>query len=544
VSGDEVGAGIASPTASAASSCWTRSLVVLRRLGRHQARAVLLMGLVGLLGSSLFGMLRGPPLPRIHDEFSYLLGADTFAEGRLTNPTHPHWEHFETFHVIHTPTYQSKYPPAQAGLLAFGQRYLGHPAFGLWLGSGLLAASLTWALLAWLPSHWAMMAALLGTAQLTWVSPWAQSYWGGAVAATGGALTVGAFRRLWCRPTLGSGLALGLGLGVMALSRPFEGALLGLGVMGALAVRMFRRRPRANRGRLLRSGFIPAMAVAGVALAIQATYNHAVTGSATTMPYQVDSRLYAAAPVFIFSSLEAAPSYRHAVMEEFWMSWGRDRFVDRREPIAVLRGLPGRIAGLAIFFLGPGLVAFLGLGAAPRSRWSLGAAALLATVLGGGLLTVASYPHYVAPAAAIFFILMGSGLVGLHRRGRRRGRLNLGLPIVLGMVVVQAVAVVTFLRSGDGEFAQARSDVQARLERHPESHLVLVHYRPGHNVHEEWVYNRADIDGSSVVWARSMSREKDRELVAYFGDRQVWHLEVRGSEYALRSAGELGEGES
>jgi len=84
---------------------------------RHRWVSLGGIGLFSLL-FLLQGAMRSWPRPSNMDEFSVLLGADTFRHGRITNPTPPLWEHFETLHVIFTPTYASKYPPAPALVFA------------------------------------------------------------------------------------------------------------------------------------------------------------------------------------------------------------------------------------------------------------------------------------------------------------------------------------------------------------------------------------------------------------------------------------------
>jgi hypothetical protein len=62
-----------------------------------------------------------------------------------------------------------------------------------------------------------------------------------------------------------------------------------------------------------------------------------------------------------------------------------------------------------------------------------------------------------------------------------------------------------------------------KLQAEPGKHLVMVRYNEDDlSVHDEWVFNEADIDGSKIVWARELDKTQNQRLFDYFKDRKIW----------------------
>ena len=466
------------------------------RLAARQRLCVFLIGVgVVTVRVALIPIL-GVPEPRYNDEFSYLLAADTFAHGRLTNPTHPMWIHFESFHINQRPTYMSMYGPAQGLVLAAGQ-LLGHPWIGQLLVTALMCSAMCWMLQAWMPPAWALFGGLLAVLRLGILSYWVNGYWSASVVALGGALVLGAWPRLRKRPRVTQALLMGVGLVILANSRPYEGLVFSLPVAAAMLWWLFgKKRPplRMSLSRVV----VPLLIVFACAGVAMGYYYWRVTGSPFRTGYDVNSSTYSGAPYFLWQKPKPAVVYDHAVMQQFY-DWTLSEFHKNSTVRGYLSRAMERVNSWWQFYLGPlltlPLLAFPRVIAQPKMRLP---AAICAAMVAGIAIETWMLPHYFAPATAALYILLIQGIRQLRLWNPGGGHIG---PALVRSIPVLACAMILLRVSAVAMHVQIepawprgnlqRAKILRELQSMPESQLVIVQYGPAHDIHLEWVYNRA-----------------------------------------------------
>lgn len=503
------------------------------QLAQRKRLAVLTIALVAILIRLSLLWIVPVPVPHTHDEFSYLLAADTFAHGRLTNPPHPMWVFFDTIHVNQNPTYMSKYPPAQGAALALGQ-LVQSPWVGVVLSVSGMCAAVLWMLQGWLPPPWALLGAVLMLFRLGVFSYWMNSYWGGAVAAIGGALVVGALPRILHFRRTRDAVTLGLGVAVLMNSRPAEGFILCVPVASVLAVWLWRARNPSTNVNLPR--FMLAICIPIVASVIfMGYYNSRGTGSFFLMPYMVNERTYVSTPTLLWQSVRPPIHFANPQFNAFYNGWMHNLWLQGQSDTLkhAARHISSVITKFVYFYMWPELCVPL-----VTLLWVLGDRRVRFLIIQTAFcflafLSVAWFqPHYAAPLAATFFALLVQAIRHL-RRWKYGGR-----PVGIGLtrvIVLFAVILVPFhphaatlghiVPSG----IEYRAQFETQLDGTPGNHLVIVRYSPEHDVLVEWVYNRADIDRAKIVWAREIPGVDLSPLLNYFSGRNIWLVEPDAS---------------
>ena len=531
------------------------------RLAQRRGLSVVVVGLTALALRLALLPIRPIPHPLIPDEFGYLLSADTFAQGRLTNPTPHLWTHFESLMILLKPTYNSQYPPVPSLLMAVGQVLLGHPFWGVWLSAGLMCAAICWMLQAWVGEGWALLGGFLAVARIAAFSYWNDSYWGGAVAALGGALVLGALPRLKHEHRVRNAIVMGLGVAILANSRPYEGFIFSIPVAVALFAWMLGRHGPAF-SISVRQVVLPLCLLLGLTAAGMGYYNWRVVGTPFKLPYQVSLEQYDHSPLFLWQSERPMPEYRHPEMKEFEVDSLIRRFRGTRTPIGLAMNEIEKVSLMWLFYVGPlftllFVVAFVTLpygfslkDISPPAKFLLLAFGL---VLAAVAMEVYFCPHYAAPITCIFFaleLLAMRQILTWHTGGKPAGRfLVRSVPVITLLLLLLRVGVAPLhLEPQFGLWTPwfsyrartstiGRTAILRELDKQPGRQLVLVRYSPtlydlsAHPTGRwppsgvwEWVYNGADIDGQRVVWAHDMGLAQNEELIQYYKGRHAWLL--------------------
>jgi hypothetical protein len=524
------------------------------KLAQRRGLSVISVGLTALaLRAALLPVLP-IPVPGVPDEFSYLLLSDTFAHGRLTNPSNPMWVHFETLQVLWHPTHSGKYWPAQGLFMAAGQVLMGHPFWGVWLSVGVMCAAICWMLQAWVGEEWALLGGFLAVIRFASFNYWDNSYWGGAVTAIGGALVLGALPRMKHHNRVRNALLMGLGFAILANSRPYEGLFFGIPVAVAILAWLWKLR-RPELGRALKHAMVPLLAVLALTVIAMGYYFWRTTGNPFNPPYFVYEHEYSPVPVFAWLPLRPVPAYHHAFMREtYTKAWTLPMYRQ-------VRSVKGQVALEFVnvfffwaFYLGPLFTLPLVLAVlclprgftwksiSPGTRFLL---LVLGATLFGEALPMWYSPHYSAPVTCVVMALI---LVALRRVRRwQPGGKPAGVFITRAVPSIGVLLVVLLVGAGIIRWPQAlehpdsglltwcshtpinteRPAIRAELERKPGDQLVIVKQNGvDDNPLYDWVYNRADLESAKIIWADDMGPAKNQELIDYFKGRRVWLVDV------------------
>jgi hypothetical protein len=505
----------------------------------------------------------GIPLAQNQDDYSYLLMAKTFAEGRLTNPAHPMREFFDNLNIINYPTFTSKYPPAQGMALTIGILLFKSPFAGVLLSGVAACMSTFWMLRAFFSPKWSFIGAFL---MLTHpgIFYWSIGYHFGFVACVGATLCLGALFRISRTPKITHAAIFGLGIAILANSRPFEGLIACVPMLLFVVGWFYKQIKHQTFFRQTTFKFIVPVAVIVVLNFFwMAYYNCKVTGNALKLPYTVYNEQYDPVPLFLplFSPPQADEAYRQQLVQEYETTRITRNELMRQFHLYEINNFYIPLlynftnyhhSNALIFVLKKG---YDNLASFSRTSWLLYSIILLA----GGCLFLtdkkflffvgalgfcfflarfATYNqnHYFAPFVGYLILLITFILYRISNIGLIINKLitSFALALIVAQVFVLFTEITFTKTTSVRQYRQVQTVFERTLYEQPGKHLVLIDFSSGNykqgygdrylSITDRTYFNEPDVDNSKVVWANSLGEERNKNLFDYFSGREIWIL--------------------
>jgi hypothetical protein len=382
------------------------------------------------------------------------------------------------------------------------------------------------------------------------LSYWANSYWGAAHTAIGGVLLLGAAPGIVKAPRKVHAVLIGLGLLILANSRPYEGLFFALGFTVLLVFKF--RQTKGSSGR--KSIYIIAPLCLGILIPgffATAYYNKQVTGNWMRTPQQENMASYGLA-LLPWQSIHAERVPRAEHLQAFY-KLQRERFLESLTATGFVKSRFKALSYFWYFYVCPLFtlpLLFLLYHWRRKRHFCLLIAGLIFSV--SLIINPWFFAHYFSPACGLYWLVTIVGLRIMHgfqvKNSRSRPFLFFVRAVPICMIIVTAFSVLgiasrrlnppvtdhipTWHYTGAGNIRRAQ--VISQLTALGGKHVVLVSYAQNRNLLSDWVYNEADIDGSKVVFAHDLGDLNNRRLFQYYADRQIWLTNIDLSPGVLR----------
>lgn len=484
-------------------------------------------GLLGIGVAAWFGWsLKNLP-PRVHDEYSYLLQAETFLAGRLYWPAPPAAEHFHEIHVLMADgVLASRYFPVTGAWIA-PFLAIGFPILASWLAQGIISGFMAAA-----ASRFSILAGMV-TGIFVSTCPalvvFGNTYLSPHPTMMGLAVAWWAFQESFFARGRWLPIVVGIAVGWAFLARP----LTAVAIAGPWGLYMLRRSIESReirfRTRWMIIAFLPAILV-------MALYNRTITGDIVVTPYGKYTAVYTPSHVYGFYNRTRGVAAHEPRTIDAYESWVAELTPERALFLFFHRwekALPwiGGCIPVAILLV----LAVLQCRAAGDR--------VLLPILSIVTLSLAYFPYffegvmgfsYIIEAVPWVLLLMGYSFARVRDSFQRQGRGALACwwwGVILVTIALNIFVTIPEALSPDGELVYPRREAAARIVKEKElsgnePSLILYDISQRSDLHFMWVHNHPSFDGTII---RAFILDDPSPVLKGFPDRKSFLY--RNGEY-------------